>query len=332
MLFLGCDAGSTKTEILIADSRGTVLAHEVSSSCNYLLLGREEFGKRIREKIEDALKKACTAFEGITYSVYGFPVYGEMEEMECGVPEAMGNYAPPMHSMIVNDAVIAFAGSLGGKPGINVLSGTGSGIYGEDAAGNHIRVGGWSLLFDDEGSCAWVARKTLSLFFRQADGRLPAGPLLDVFKEHFHLKDNLLYFVGDNLRTLSNDRTALAQVQLLAAEAVHRGDESAAEIYKRAVEKPVSMVDVASGKLSFPKDQEIMVSYSGGFVKNGDLVMVPFEKTLAQKGYNLTAPMYKPVVGAVAMAARQYLELQSLNRMLSKIQKNLDAENESTHE
>lgn len=325
MVFFGCDAGSTKTEMMLVDARGAVLAHEITPACNYLMVGQEAFGRLMREKIDSILGQAGLSHDAITYSVFGLPAYGEAEEMEQGVPEALGSYAPPMHSKIVNDAVIAFAGSFGGQTGIHVVSGTGSMVYGEDEMGNAVRVGGWSLLFDDEGSGAWMGRQALSLFFRQADGRLAAGPLLDVFREHYGLKKNLLSFVGQNLRTLSNDRTALAKVQMLAAEAADRGDLAAAALYDRAVEKLAGMVETVAGRLAHSPGMPLSVSYSGGLFQNRERVLAPFESCLKAKGFALTTPLYSPVVGAVAMGAKQYLDASALKRTLGKAERAIRA-------
>lgn len=324
MIFLGCDAGSTKTDILLVDSQGSILAHEISEPCNYMMVGQKAFGDLMQKKIEHILKAAGVSFSMVTYSVYGFPAYGEKKEMEHGVPEALGEFASPMHSLIVNDAVIAFAGSFGGQPGIHVVAGTGSSVYGENSKGKSARVGGWSLLFDDEGSCAWIGRMTLSLFFKQADGRLAEGPLLEVFRKHYGLRENLLYFVGDNIQTLSNDRAALARVQMLTAEAAEQGDENAKQLYHQAIEKLIDMVDVASSKLTGESMDKLPVSYSGGLFKNGDLVLTQFRKLLQERGYNLIEPQFEPVLGAIAMGAKQYLDAFTVSRMLKKLQNELE--------
>ena len=56
-----------------------------------------------------------------------------------------------------NDMVCAWAGSLGGEDGINIVAGTGSIGYGE-RAGASARAGGWGEVFGDEGSAYWIAR------------------------------------------------------------------------------------------------------------------------------------------------------------------------------
>jgi hypothetical protein len=54
-----------------------------------------------------------------------------------------------------NDAVCAWAGSLGGEDGITIVAGTSSIGYGE-RKGRAARAGGWGEPFSDEGSAYWI--------------------------------------------------------------------------------------------------------------------------------------------------------------------------------
>ncbi len=80
-----------------------------------------------------------------------------------------------------NDMVCAWAGSLGGEDGINIVAGTGSIGYGE-RRGRSARAGGWGEVFGDEGSAYWIAVQGLNVFTRMSDGRLPKGSLYAVFR------------------------------------------------------------------------------------------------------------------------------------------------------
>lgn len=322
MYFLGCDAGSTKTELLITDERGAVAAHGIYPACNYLMTGREAFARAMREAIRVTLEKAELDGAQLTYSVYGLPAYEESAEMRGMVPEALGAYAQPMHTLICGDEVIGFAGSLGGKPGINVVAGTGSVVYGENEKRDSARVGGWSLLFDDVGSCCWMGRQLLSIFFRQADGRMPRGPVYELFRERFDLQENHWDFVGEHLPLYNADRTALAALQRMAGEAVERGDAAAADLFEQAARGLCEMVSAVTVKLSSSGASAPMdVSYSGGLFRNGARILEPFGREIEVLGLRLVRPAYSPVVGALALGARQYLSEGSLQRMLSRAQR-----------
>ncbi len=67
---------------------------------------------------------------------------------------------------IANDAKVGWAGSLACKPGINIVSGTGSIAYGIDNNENSLRIGGWGPNIGDEGSAFWLGKKCFRNFFK----------------------------------------------------------------------------------------------------------------------------------------------------------------------
>ncbi len=324
MIFLGCDAGSTKTEFLVATQDGKLLARELFPACNYLEMGEERFARTMRGFAERVCEAAGIGANDPDFTVFGLPALGEVEDLEEGAAEALGEYAREGRSLLVNDAVLGWAGSLAGAPGINIVSGTGSITYGEDPQGGSKRVSGWSLLFDDPGSCAWVGRQTLSLFFKQADGRIPRGALYDVLREYWGLGDHPEYFAGKALYMLNTNRSELAKVQLLTRRAADLGDEAAVELYREAVELLAESARVVRDALCFPAAKPVMVSYSGGFFRNGDWVLTPLREAIRVRGMALVAPKYSPAVGALALGAKRYLAQEALSLFLKNIQEVID--------
>ena len=46
MIFLGCDGGSTKTEWLLVDHTGQVLAHRIFPGCNFAFWGEDGLDRK----------------------------------------------------------------------------------------------------------------------------------------------------------------------------------------------------------------------------------------------------------------------------------------------
>lgn len=316
MLFLGCDAGSTKTELMLAEDSGRVLAHEVFPACNFISAGPQAFQRHMGDALNSLYRRAERTPDATEFSVFGLTGYGEMEGMEQQVPQALGPFAPPGKFRIVNDAVVGLAGSLGGGAGINVVAGTGSIVYGDDGRGNTARAGGWSLLFDDLGSGCWIGRQVLQLFFRQADGRDPQTPLYHVVRRHFGLGESDLHLVG-KLRGIEADKARIARFQLLAEEAALQGDPVAKGLYAQAARDLAHQVDAVRRALWEKGAKNLPVSYSGGVFKSGDLILEPFRLDLEEMGLHLAAPLYSPCLGAVAMAARQRMEQAGVTTLLA---------------
>ena len=75
--------------------------------------------------------------------------------------------------LVVNDALIALVAGARDEPGIVIIAGTGSIVYGRNAAGEAARAGGWGHMIGDEGSGYWIGREALAAVMRGGDGRGP---------------------------------------------------------------------------------------------------------------------------------------------------------------
>lgn len=75
---------------------------------------------------------------------------------------------------VISDAEGALRGALGGRPGVLILSGTGSIVLGRDARGRLARAGGLGPLLGDEGSAFWLGREWL----RRRPGAAPTARAL----------------------------------------------------------------------------------------------------------------------------------------------------------
>lgn len=199
--------------------------------------------------------------------------------------------------------VCGWAGSLGAVDGINVISGTGSMTYGE-RLGRGVRVGGWSEMFGDEGSAHWIAVRGLNAFSRMGDGRLPEGPLAEVFRRHLDLASDL-----DVIDVVHNqwqgDRGRIAALSRSVTEAAGLGDEAASAILAEAGRELALLVEVTREQLEFGPDETVPVSYSGGTF-GAEAVLEEFATGLKSRftHYELQHPLYEPVVGAALYAAK----------------------------
>ena len=75
-------------------------------------------------------------------------------------PKSSGNALPKIE--VVGDTVIALEAAFGAGPGVIAIAGTGSIVYGRDAAGHTARAGGWGFAVSDEGSGHWIGRRAVS--------------------------------------------------------------------------------------------------------------------------------------------------------------------------
>lgn len=318
MIFLGCDGGSTKTEWLLAEETGHVLAHRIFPGCNYAFLGREGFYRLMTDSCRQLLFDGGVPPSQVTAAMLGLTVYGEVPGTEESFPAVLAQALPGCPSIVLeNDSVAGWAGSLAARPGINIVAGTGSVAYGRDPGHQGCRVGGWSLFFADEGSCSWVARQLITEFVKQADGRRPRSAIYEELRRELSITHDP-YFSGYLQTEVRENSALLAQLQPVALRAARQGDPAALAIYRRAAEELTEMARAITARLDFPAGDPVQVSYSGGLFRAEEVILAPFRAEMSCAGFSLVPPAYSPAVGALALAAETHLPPEAVELLMSR--------------
>jgi len=302
--FLGVDGGGTKTEFLLIDESGGVLAALTAGSAYYLEIGVDALRALLAQGIAATLAQAALKVENLSFAFVGLPAYGEDSAVVRVLDAAPSPTLPVQRYRCGNDMVCAWAGALGLGDGINIVAGTGSIAYGEYAQ-RTARAGGWGELFSDEGSAYWVAREGLALFSRMSDGRASKGPLYEALRDALRLDADLdvcAAVYGPPPMT----RSAIAALAPLVARAARSGDTQARALFDSAARELAAMVHAVRDRLGVAPGHALPVSYSGGMFQFADLLLEPFSSALQGNGrcYEFTTPQLSPVAGAVLYAAR----------------------------
>jgi N-acetylglucosamine kinase-like BadF-type ATPase len=300
--FLGVDGGGTKTQFVLVDSAGNVLGTVTGEGSYHLEIGMAGLRRVLATGVADVLAQAEVDAGRIAHAFFGIPAYGEDSEAQVALdamPEALLGHR---RYRCGNDMVCAWAGSLAGEDGINIVAGTGSIGYGE-RRGRAARAGGWGEVFGDEGSAYWIAVQGLNIFTRMSDGRMPKGPLYTLFRDSFRLETDL-----DLCARVLNDHTrdSIAAIAQLVTRAAQDGDAAAIRIFDSAADELAAVVDAVRLALDFAADEIVPLSYSGGVFHAGALVLDPFRHHLAARyaKYDLRTPLLSPSIGAAIYAAK----------------------------
>ncbi|MEL7691142.1 N-acetylglucosamine kinase [Citromicrobium bathyomarinum] len=298
-IYLGVDGGGTKTAFTLIDSSGEVLAQHLAGSSYYLQVGIE----RLTEMLMEGIAKVCPDPATLGFAFFGLPAFGEDSRFDPLIAQLPREMLGHDRFTVGNDMVCGWAGSLGGRDGINIVSGTGSIAYGE-RRGKSARAGGWGEIFSDEGSAYWIATRGLQLFSRMSDGRSAPGPLLEALRDHFALKADL--DLCGQVMGAEESRDSIAALSQIVATAANEGDRAAAEIFRAAAAELAEIVDAVARQLDFGTDEDIPVSWSGGVFRSGDLVTAPFKARLASMDarYRFVEPVADPTLGAALYALR----------------------------
>jgi N-acetylglucosamine kinase-like BadF-type ATPase len=302
--YLGVDGGGSKTEFVLIDESGRVLATRREGPAYHLETGVDALKAMLADGIRAILAQGAVPPADLTFAFLGLPAYGEDSRLHAILDAAASPTLPQERYRCANDMVCGWAGALGGRDGINIVAGTGSIAYGE-YAGRCARAGGWGELFSDEGSAYWVAREALNLFSRMSDGRIERGPLHRLIRGHFQLRGDLdLCAAVYGPPALA--RSGIAGLAPIAAEAARAGDAQSRELFDAAARELAALVDLVRDKLNVPHPLPLPVSYSGGMFQFGDLVLDPLRAALAgsDRGYEFIAPRLSPGGGAALHAAK----------------------------
>ncbi len=180
-LVIGIDAGGTKTEAILADGAGTVIARARRGGANLAAHGELAVEKTLHDVIDEVLGEGQVRPDVICLGIAGVD-RAEDNAIIRGIMRRIGARA---RILVTNDALIALVAGAGSAAGVVVIAGTGSIAYGRNGRGEAARAGGWGYILADEGSGFWIGRQALRAVVRAADGRGPATALTPLVLEFF---------------------------------------------------------------------------------------------------------------------------------------------------
>ncbi|BCS35400.1 ATPase [Luteitalea sp. TBR-22] len=298
-LFLGIDGGQTGTQAVLVDGTGRVLGRGAAGPSNHVEMpgGRERLRAAVIDSSNGALSAAglgrvdAVAFEAVYCAMTGEADF----KTEIITPIFQSRVVRVEH-----DAPAALAGGTLGDPGIIVIAGTGSVVYGEDAEGRSARAGGWGYVFGDEGSGFGLAREGIRAGLEALDGVGPQTALVPVLTRRFALADlRLLPMVMYNGH-VSRDGVAAAARDVL--DTWQAGDGVAGRVVASGIEALASRVRSIAERLALVAPR---VCLSGGVFRSGAYAEAFRVAVVSQlPGATVEPASLSPAEGAALLALR----------------------------
>lgn len=300
-LYLGVDGGGTKTEFLIIDGAGAVVARAITGTTYHVQIGIDEAARRIGHGVSDVCALASIAPAALAFAFFGLPAYGEDKAADPQLDAICRAVLGHDRYRCDNDMVCGWAGSLACGDGINIVAGTGSIGYGQ-RRGAAARAGGWGEVFGDEGSAYWIAIRGLAAVSRMADGRLPKGPLYARLLADFGL-DEPIELCERVMGPAPMTRDQIAALAATVAAAAEEDDAAASTILIDAAEELALLATTLRSRLGFAAAEKALVSWSGGVLVNQPLVRRRFVQALdAQGSFEVIEPRHGAGYGAALYA------------------------------
>jgi len=226
-------------------------------------------------------------------------------DMQARWEAALARHFGAGRCLVVPDYVSAFHGAIPGGVGVAVVAGTGSVVYGENAAGEALRAGGRGWEYGDEGSGAHLTAEMVRRTLRTLDGLTEPTSLTEAVCSALETADPAALGQAARLRAAAEGRGFLVP---LALERARNGDQEARDLFTGAAGWLAAYARAAVTRLGLADAPEVPVATVGGLWEAGELLTVPFAKVLTRwvPGAYVRAPDAAPVVGSARLAAARF--------------------------
>ena len=174
--FLGIDGGGTKTDCVLIDHLGAVLASASAGPSNPLRAGYTKTSFALSDAAFQVLSRRHLKprdIRGVCAGLAG----AAREKVARRMSTFLQEYFSAAAVELTTDLDITLEAAVGEGEGIILVAGTGSGAFGRNAQGQIARAGGHGPWFSDEGSAFDIGRLALAAAIRSTEGRGQATAL-----------------------------------------------------------------------------------------------------------------------------------------------------------
>jgi N-acetylglucosamine kinase-like BadF-type ATPase len=305
-LVIGMDGGGTKTAAELCDASGKVMAASTGGPSNFQVIGVDSAARTIMDLVETCCHSVGCAPERLDSVVAGLTGAGRPGDRErmrqALMAEASRRGRPLRNVRIDSDARIALEGAMSGEPGVIVIAGTGSIVYGKDGAGCVHRSGGWGRVVGDEGSGYAIGRELFRAVAASIDDRSPRTILPRLLKESFGLGTQEAIITA-----IYRENFDVASVAPVVMEAARKRDAVARRILSAAARELVAVIAPVVAKIRGRSRKAVPVAFIGSLLTSKNLYSTQV-RTLLQRtipGARVRAALAPPVRGAVLLALNE---------------------------
>ena len=259
VLVLGIDAGASKTECLLSDGEGRILAKARGPGANFQLFAEDEVEFVLAELTSKVLAGHARRADLLCIGMAG----ADRERDRVELQRILARIGCATAHLVTNDALIALVAGSGERYGVVLIVGTGATAYGVNRKGGFARASGWGPLLGDEGSAYWMGLQCLRAVVRAQDGRARMTLLESPVLEQLGVSnvDALVHRVYQSFA-----RNEIAGLAPLVQRAADLGDDAAQAIIDEAVRELLRAAESVIGRLELAGERFALV-LSGGLWK-----------------------------------------------------------------
>jgi N-acetylglucosamine kinase-like BadF-type ATPase len=256
---LGLDGGGTKTECVLMDRAGKILARSFAGPSNPSRVGVESATREIEKAVDLTLREARVARDTVVALGAGLAGTGQPEMKERMQASLEGAF-PGTAVSIFTDLEMALA-AAGEGPVIVLVAGTGSAAIGRNAQGQIWRTGGHGPLHSDDGSAYDIGSRAVARAMKEREEQGADSNL------GMKILEELCSASWPDLQRRASVRPdgIFPPIFPIVAAAADAGDVTAREILLQAAGELSSLVNAVAEHMRCG-NQNILIVKTGGTV------------------------------------------------------------------
>ncbi len=274
--FLGLDGGGTKTECVLADAEGNVLARSFAGASNPLRAGYTRAWFALSEAGDAVMRRQKLRAKDISGVCAGLGGAGRPSVVNRTTTFFERSY-PNAAVRVTTDLEVGLDAAFGAGEGILLLAGTGSAAFGRDSSGRVARAGGRGPWFSDEGSAFDIGRAAVRAVALFEEHR---GPATALSKKILSWNDSGNWDVLlDQIAKNADD--VFPKIFPLVAQTADRDDAVAREILSAAASSLAELARSVASDLGW-LEREIPIAKLGGIYGRSKFFDAEIDSALAK--------------------------------------------------
>lgn len=256
---LGFDGGGTKTECVLMDSAGVVVARSVSGPSNPTRVGVEVATGEIEKAAELALREAGVGLESVV--ALGAGLAGTAQaEMKERMRASLGHAFSGIVVKLLTDLEAALA-ATGEGSAIVLVAGTGSAAIARDGQGKIWRAGGYGPPFSDEGSAYDIGSRAVARAMKEREEQGAESILGKTILERL----GFAAWPELQKRASAQPDRVFPMIFPIVAAAADAGDATARRILQEAARQLGALVKIVADHASLGREG-VVIAKTGGTV------------------------------------------------------------------
>jgi glucosamine kinase len=302
---MGIDGGATKTLAAVLDLRANVLHLGHAGPSNEDAVGAQKAVQALLAAADEAITRAGIAADdlsGAVLAVAGTDTASVAEHVASARTERW---------LVVNDVVGAWATATGAGPGVAVISGTGSNVFGVGGVGADARAwraGGWGHLLGDEGSGYWLGVQSIKAALRDREASGPATAQSEAACAFFRMPS--VEAVASHVYSKPLTKGEIAAFATETARVAAAGDAIARELYERGARElaaqVAAVIDQSALGAGGDSPDGFPVGLIGSAFKAGEVFVEPLARAVREHAPQARVSVVEmaPVGGSLLLALR----------------------------